>query len=709
VLSLLTSGYYGGEDRTKPAGVGKCSHGGPLDSSSPSSDLLGYFREGINKDTNYCDISPHSGFHPAAAAAAIAGTKQFVDDIKGQITFAQLKALLGAGPSLAFAIDTTGSMGSVISGVRSAAIGIVDSRLGTDEEPLQYVLSPFNDPFTGPVTATTNANVFKSAISSLFASGGGDCPELAMSGVYDALSVADEGGQLFLWTDASAKDAAFIGAVSGLATRKDIKVFPALFGSCSPIDPAYLQLATSTGGQVFFLDRGEAFKATALADLAARNNAVQLLSVLDTYASAKTYAIPVDSTLRRLVVSVSSTDQFTLPVVTLTRPDGSVVHAGDPGVTDLGLFRAVVLAVAPPAVGTWQLKVEASPSPTYVNASGESLLRFSSFKFTQPGGQPPHQGLFTIPGSPVPGQSLYAVAWLTSGFSSASFSLRRKDFSLVRTLALERDQTDARMYFGALTVPGESFLAYVNGNDSSGKAFQRVVPVTVTPQTILITPPAAQDLRPGKSTSLEFQVKNFGPAGTFVFVAADDKNFVSSVTPGTFALATGESINVNVVLTLGASVPIGGSDTLTALAQRVGDPSVHNNAALTLFVTGAAASAGKPNFVARVIKQERVSAGVYDVDVRFTNTGPGTAKSFSVAALGMRTLTGTGTVTYNTTLGPPLPLTTPNIDVGAFFTVRLTLNVPSTVKRFSITETGSVLDIAGASYLFSQAQALIPQ
>lgn len=146
---LLTSGYYGGEDRVKP-GAFKCSHGGPLDKSSPSSDIFGYFREGINKDTLYCDLSPHSTFHNRAATAAIAGAQQFIEDLKAVLTVTQLKALLGAGPTLAFAIDTTGSMGGIIAGVRSSATNIVNNRLGTDEEPLQYVLAPFNDPFTGP-------------------------------------------------------------------------------------------------------------------------------------------------------------------------------------------------------------------------------------------------------------------------------------------------------------------------------------------------------------------------------------------------------------------------------------------------------------------------------------------------------------------------------------------------------------------------------
>ena len=50
----LTSGYYGGQDVSKPAGVGKCSHGGILDESRKSSAI-----GGINKDSSSRYLSPH--------------------------------------------------------------------------------------------------------------------------------------------------------------------------------------------------------------------------------------------------------------------------------------------------------------------------------------------------------------------------------------------------------------------------------------------------------------------------------------------------------------------------------------------------------------------------------------------------------------------------------------------------------------------------
>lgn len=248
----------------------------------------------------------------------------------------------------------------------------------------------------------------------------------------------------------------------------------------------------------------------------------------------------------------------------------------------------------------------------------------------------------------------------------------------------------------------------MSGIDVGGNAFQRVVPVSVAPQTITVTAPAPQDLRPGKTTSLMFQVTNFGAAGSFNFSVTDDKRFVTGVTPTTFALGTGESVNVTVKVAPPLGTPIGSSDTLSATVQNTSTPSLRNNADLTLFVTGATQTSGRPNFLAGIVGQTQVSPGVYDVDVRFTNTGPGTAKSFSISKLIFRTLSGSGAVTYSSTLAPALPLETPNVDVGSFFTVRLMVNVPATVKRFSVTESGSVLDIDGGMYAFSQAQAILP-
>ena len=56
--------------------TGKCSHGGPRDSSSTSQAALG----GINKDSMDSSYSPHYHLHEKAAQAAIKHTTYFFGD-----------------------------------------------------------------------------------------------------------------------------------------------------------------------------------------------------------------------------------------------------------------------------------------------------------------------------------------------------------------------------------------------------------------------------------------------------------------------------------------------------------------------------------------------------------------------------------------------------------------------------------------------------
>lgn len=60
-----------------------------------------------------------------------------------------LKKLYGIGPTLAFVIDTTGSMGGVIASVRSNAISIFNNRRGSVDAHGLYVLSQIQDPMIG--------------------------------------------------------------------------------------------------------------------------------------------------------------------------------------------------------------------------------------------------------------------------------------------------------------------------------------------------------------------------------------------------------------------------------------------------------------------------------------------------------------------------------------------------------------------------------
>src|SRR5262249_5199156 len=98
------------------------------------------------------------------------------------------EALMGLRiTTLGIIMDTTGSMGGIQSQVKSAVTSIVNSLLGTDDEPGSYLLEPFNDPGVGPVVKTPDSATFLNAVNALGASGGNDCPELPFSGLMDAI------------------------------------------------------------------------------------------------------------------------------------------------------------------------------------------------------------------------------------------------------------------------------------------------------------------------------------------------------------------------------------------------------------------------------------------------------------------------------------------------------------------------------------------
>ncbi|XP_049896948.1 von Willebrand factor A domain-containing protein 7-like [Epinephelus moara] len=209
---IITSGYFNFVPFFSSKPKGKCSHGGFLDRTSNIVPI-----GGINKDTL---DSSHGHLHMEAANVAIAATSEFLEDIRGAAgdkPFLQMMGISrGSGKPLCFMIDTTGSMSDDIAAVRTVTSDIIDRRVGTQDEPSVYILVPFNDPDFGPLTRTTDPEVFRNAINSLTATGGGDPPEMSLSGLQLALTSAPPSSEIFLFTDAAAKDAHLRSTVTAL-------------------------------------------------------------------------------------------------------------------------------------------------------------------------------------------------------------------------------------------------------------------------------------------------------------------------------------------------------------------------------------------------------------------------------------------------------------------------------------------------------------
>lgn len=79
---------------------------------------------------------------------------------------------------------------------------------------------------------------------------------------------------------------------------------------------------------------------------------------------------------------------------------------------------------------------------------------------------------------------------------------------------------------------------------------------------------------------------------------------------------------------------------------------------------------GSPQIAGAVACKGHDGQGNYFVDLRFTNTGNGHARSLAINSIVLRRLNGTGTVTLNTALSPALPHTIGDLDAGASVTRR---------------------------------------
>ncbi|HEV2991544.1 MAG TPA: hypothetical protein VG759_24120 [Candidatus Angelobacter sp.] len=587
ITGQLTSGYYSGEDHKKPfLGLlsGKCSHGGITDNSTfiPPNG-------GINKDTLLCIASPHTDLHLAAATVAALASEQFIRDIKQDITDKQLRELFGVGPTLAFAIDDTGSMGDIIGQVQSQVAQAVDARVGTPDEPSNYILVPINDPVDGPTAQFDNPDDFKSALFSLFASGGGDCPELQNGGMLMAVDASEKGGDVFMFTDASSKDGGLAGAVAGLAATKNVQVYPMAFGDCSffgaptslapgsltqsvptsaaavlagaptfNVDPSYQEIADVSGGQVFALQRFEAGAVARLANAVVHDDAAQLLSIGDTLSgTAKSFSVPVDSSVTQITFSVSGTN-----AATIFRPNGNPVLSTDPDLNLIALSNGIISTIATPAVGIWTITVNGSGTFS-MNVSGVSPFSLRSAHFVEVRGRSGHQGLYNIPGFPVLAVDNNLRVDLSDTPATVNFDLRTKAGSVIQSFAATADTNLPTVFFGTVAIPTSPFLTYITGTNSAGEQYQRVLPSMFKPQTVKLVPPPGENIAPGKTIAYTFRIDNTGSQDTFTINAKDNRNFLTGLSTNSVTVPANGSGNFKAFLAVPPDTPLATQDSLT--------------------------------------------------------------------------------------------------------------------------------------------------
>jgi hypothetical protein len=192
----------------------------------------------------------------------------------------------------------------------------------------------------GPVLITSDPEVAKQTVNALTANGGGDCPELGLSGLYLALLNSLPNSNVYYFSDAGVKDAHLELHVLAIASQRQSRIYIFLSGGCGrrrrrslTERQVYEKLASATGGQIIAFSKSnidEAIKLVRQANVTDGNSSlleeVSLLSVEDTtngVVITKSYVVQSDSTIASITAVLSDGGNANIQV---GPPQGTVIR-----------------------------------------------------------------------------------------------------------------------------------------------------------------------------------------------------------------------------------------------------------------------------------------------------------------------------------------------------------------------------------------------
>ncbi|XP_054461153.1 von Willebrand factor A domain-containing protein 7-like [Anoplopoma fimbria] len=565
----LTSGYMGIFSAAKPKG--KCSHGGAADLTSTAEP-----RGGISKDERRSD---NVALHNAAVNAATAASLQLLEDIRlaiGDNDFLRMMGIARASV-VCFVIDTTGSMSADIDVARNVVYEIIDSKKGTQDEPSEYILVPFNDPDFGPLIRKTDPDEMKIELNKLTASGGGDTPEMCLSGLQLALAGAPDSSQIYVFTDAIAKDIALKDTIVALIRSSKSTVSFFMTGptgrrrrspSASSFED-YKDLALASGGQAIQVSKRQLPQAT---DVILDTSTSALVTVLQRARSPgkqETFPFMLDESLKNITIYITG-QSITF---TLTNPAGvSQNHNEASGklgtIHTVGNLRRIRLN-ADNQAGSWQINI-ISNRPYMLKVTGQSTINFI-YGFVESFGGP-HPGYAVLSGRPQAGQPATLMLSVMGRKGPSSMTIGFVALVTVSGPETVRNSTTSDMGNGDILVtvddvPDGEFVVILKGTDKvSGSEFQRQSTTQMSVSKVNIQAVVDRSVEPGKAFNLTFSVMTQGPGGQYSISASNDRSFPMSYSDS-LTLTTGQYANSTMTIMPPAETPSGTDVTVTLEAK----------------------------------------------------------------------------------------------------------------------------------------------
>ncbi|KAG9275688.1 von Willebrand factor A domain-containing protein 7-like isoform X1 [Astyanax mexicanus] len=575
----LTSGYFNLVSSNKPEG--KCSHGGFFDRSS-GRDPKG----GINKD----DVDASHGYlHVEAAGTAIGATKELLEDIRAAAGDSEFLRLMGFTQTsvLCFVIDTTGSMSDDIAEVRRVTSSIIESRKRTSKQPSEYILVPFNDPDYGPLTRTTDPELFKSKMGELQAHDGGDAPEMSLSGLQLALTGSPPQTEIFVFTDAEAKDKWLKSTILALIERTKSSVTFMLTNafsgrsrisggpqfssrSSNPLIGIYQELAQASGGQAIEVTKATLPQATSIIVDTSSSSLVTVFQAVRDSAKPEIFTFFVDSSLQNLTIYITGNPSY----YTITGPTGATQSNTEPSgplgiIEKVGNFHTVRPTISD-QTGQWRIIIF-SARPYSIKAFGQSAVDFLFDIVELSDG--PHPSYAVLNSRPKANSNVTLLVSMLGGEMVRPTEVTLVDASTSESFNGTLEEVAIEVYLATIAnVPAGEFLVCVSGESSSSRDpvhfFQRQFLTHLRTSNVSITVQSdAGTLEPGRSLTLPFTVSTSGSGGVFNIRVSNDRSFLMADFPSTLTLETGGSVNDTVTLTAPGNTPSGTDVTLTIEAE----------------------------------------------------------------------------------------------------------------------------------------------
>uniref|UniRef100_A0A914H3L7 Ig-like domain-containing protein n=1 Tax=Globodera rostochiensis TaxID=31243 RepID=A0A914H3L7_GLORO len=397
--------------------------------------------------------------------------------------------------SLTFVFDRTGSMNDDLNQVRQGAKGIFETVMKQRKKFIfNYVLVLFHDPEVDPPFITTDPDMFQQQLASVSVQGGGDCPEMTLSGIKKALEVSLPGSFIYVFTDARSKDYHLEEAVLNLIQEKQSSVVFVMTGDCgnrsAPGYKVFERIAAASFGQVFHLEKSHVNTVLEYVRHAVSQRKVHILYEVREHGQTHTTLVPVDAFVSELTLSLAGErDDGAYLSIALVDPQNRTIEKSDyereQGTIDLTNVK--LIRIKNPLPGVWRVRTSSRLKHT-LRIFGHGTIDFK-YGFAS---RPVASVDLTHP-RPIAGQITYLVVNMT-GLNPPGTVVQ---ISLVdyhgKELYRNESQADpdsfSVFFVGPFIPPKGFFFVRVNGEDEMNYEFVRIAPTAIS--TVEVVGPRA--------------------------------------------------------------------------------------------------------------------------------------------------------------------------------------------------------------------------